>query len=145
MSTLSEQWREHRQQTHRNEDSEMLGDLLAAENDRLRKEMHDAFWAIAVNLAYCPEDLADAQDGIVRTGLIATDFAEAAGGWGENLPPFAELLDRAKDFNSRRFAAMQSEISRMREALECIERGDDSLDGMVAEIARAALNGEAGA
>lgn len=36
MTTLSQQWWEHRQQTHRDDESERLGDLLAAENDRLR-------------------------------------------------------------------------------------------------------------
>ena len=34
--TLSNQWREHRKQTHRDDESERLGDLLAAENEMLR-------------------------------------------------------------------------------------------------------------
>ena len=34
--TLSQQWYEHRKQTHRDDESERLGDLLAAENDRLK-------------------------------------------------------------------------------------------------------------
>ncbi|MGB1215060.1 MAG: hypothetical protein ACPG4X_16960 [Pikeienuella sp.] len=71
---------------------------LAAEREQLRQQVHDALWCISVRLAYCPENLTDAQKGVVHAGLIADDLCQAINPDPANPPKvsFEQLIESAR-------------------------------------------------
>ncbi len=88
---------------------------LAAQQKRIEElegHIHEALWVIAVNLAYFPEDLADAQDGVVRAGLVADRLRENLfPDVGEPFKPFAEMVAECRKDRSLKIEKMNEQIA----------------------------------
>jgi len=65
---------------------------LEDELEKLRSEARDALFCIAVTLAYNPESLSDAQDGIISAGLAADALCQSLYPDQECPQTFAELV-----------------------------------------------------
>ena len=77
-------------------------DAAQARIAELETHMNEALWAIAVKLSYCPEDLEDAQEGVVGAGLIADKLRE-------NLFPDEAAMPFSETVKESRRAALQPE------------------------------------
>lgn len=120
--------------------SDALTDLLAAKDAEIKSlegQIYDALFAIAVRLAYCPQNLEDARDGVVAAGTVA-DYLFRSMVDEEPVITFAEMIEKSREVD----ANQKAEIERLREALKAIVRCGDypqHYSKRADELARAAL------